>query len=118
MAHSVAPESRSWIGLSAQGDLGPWTIYTDRYGKTVYFLRAPPLNPPSTSQEYLRELFRNAATAWRQAAPATRADWRTAARKCNLGISGYCLWIWFTRTRDEQRLRTIERQSGITLERP
>lgn len=118
MAHAIHPWTRTWLGLSVQGDLGPLTIYTDKRAKTVFFLRAPPLNPPSPIQEYLREFFTQQAASWRASGRANRDNWQRAARAANLGISGYCLWVWFARTRDEGSLRTIERQSGRTLTRP
>lgn len=118
MAHTIHPENKCWIGLSAQGDLGPLTIYTDKRGKTVFFLRAPPLVPASPTQEVMREFFRNAASQWRKTTRANRDAWQRAANRCSLGISGYNLWVWYLRHREEKVIETIERQSGETLIRP
>lgn len=118
MAHAFHPSTRVWLGLTVQGDLGPLTLYTSKRGKTVWFLRAPPLRPPSDLQENFRDFFRTAAASWRQTAPANRTNWQLAANHCSLGISGYNLWVWYSYTRDEPALKTIERQSGIDLYRP
>lgn len=100
------------------GDIGPLTFYTSQRAKLVAFPRAPPLNPPSPTQEIIREYFREQATAWRNLTNDQRAQWLEAAKRCNLHITGYNLWCWFYRSRNEQQLQTIERQSGITLTRP
>lgn len=117
MAHDLGKESR-WLGMYITGDIGPLTFYTNQRAKLVAFPRAPPLHPPSTTQEAIRELFRDYATKWRALTHAQRAQWLSAGRKANLAITGYNLFFWFCRSRDEAELRTIERQTGITLTRP
>ncbi len=100
------------------GDIGPLTFYTSQRGKLVAFPRAPPLSPPSPTQEYFRAYFIAAATAWRALTQPQRNDWSRAAYRAHLSISGINLWFWFYRTRDEENLHTIEAQTGITLARP
>jgi hypothetical protein len=118
MAHDQGRHSRVILGFNVQGDLGPLTMYTSKRKKMVAFLRAPPLNPPSPIQRYLRDTFREAARQWRAQGAPNRSLWNTAVRRANLGLSGYNLWVWFSRTRNHAALTTIERQSGITLPRP
>jgi len=118
MAHDLGPASKIILGMNVQGDIGPLTMYTSRRRKLVVFLRAPPLNPPSQTQEIMRDLFRNYAAAWRAAGQAVRDQWKQATQRANLSLTGYQLWVWFSRTRDEPALRTIERQSSLTLTRP
>ena len=36
----------SFLGFGATGDLGPLTVYTNKRGKLVWFLKAPPTCPP------------------------------------------------------------------------
>lgn len=117
MAHDLGKESR-WLGMYITGDIGPLTFYTSQRAKLVAFPRAPPLVPPSTLQETFREYFRQAATAWRGLTNDERANWLEAATRCNLAIHGYDLWTWYYRTRADDELRTIERQSGLSLTRP
>jgi len=93
-------------------------MYTSKRKKTVWFLRAPPLHPPTPDQEYFRDFFRTAATDWRALTVQERDDWATAAHRLSLGLSGYCLWVWYRRTRDHGALNTIQRQSQITLALP
>lgn len=117
MPHDLGPQSR-WIALSIQGDIGPLTFYTSQRNKLVAFLRAPPLHPPTPTQEVFRERFRQAAAKWRAASPVTRALWKEAAERCNLGITGYDLWTWWCNAPQPDALRTIERQAGFTLPLP
>lgn len=118
MAHDLGPWSRLILGINVQGDIGPMTCYTSRRRKLVVFPRAPPLVPPSHTQEILREFFRNCARTWRASGPTNRAQWQLACDRANLWISGYNLWVWYSRTKEESGLQTIERQAGFTLTRP
>jgi hypothetical protein len=118
MATDKGRQSKIMLGLNVQGDIGPMTFYTNKNHKLVGFLRAPPLNPPTQTQEFMRDFYRDCATAWRALGAAERAKWNRVSRKCNLSISGYNLWCWFTRGRDESALRTLENQAGESLTRP
>ena len=118
MAHTQHPSNGVILGWNVQGDLGPLSIYTSSRGKTVFYPRAPPLQGPSPTQEFMRELFRTAAAAWRCLTPYQRVDWLAVARTTGLGINGYCLWVWYYRARDRSRLATLEKQSGIQLAKP
>jgi hypothetical protein len=100
------------------GDLGPLTFYTSQRAKLVAFPRASPLHPPTAAQESIREYFRTCAAAWRALNQQQRIDWQTAAKRCNLRITGYNLFTWYYRCRDTSELATIQRQSGITLAHP
>lgn len=108
----------SYLGLSIQGDLGGITTYTNHRGKVVMFPRASPLNPPSPAQEAQRDVYRRIAAAWRDYTPQQRQAWLTCARRAGLIIGGYQLLTWFAVSRNEPALRTLERQTGITLRRP
>jgi len=103
------------LGRNATGDLGPLTSYTSRRHGTVWFKKAPPLEPPSPFQTRHRDRFRLAAQAWRNLNEESRQRWHNAARRARLYLNGYNLWIWYQITRDRAALSTIERQSGLTL---
>lgn len=104
-----------FIGLHPTGDLGGLTAWTNQAGRVVWIDKSPPLNPPSTLQSQMRNLFRLYATAWRALPVARRLAWLRAARKCHLYATGYNLWVYYQRTLDAATIRTIERQSGETL---
>jgi hypothetical protein len=115
--HNLGP-SDTWIALNIQGDVGPLTLYTSARGKLVGFLRAPPLNPPTPTQEAIRDIFRDAATAWRALTRAQRADWKRLANRANLGITGYNLFTWYTRHRDYPSIHVLELKTGIEVALP
>lgn len=115
--HNLGPES-TWLGLNVQGDIGPLTLYTSQRGKLVGFLRAPPLNPPTPKQETIRDIFRNAATAWRGLTTGQRVQWRTVADRCNLGITGYNLFTWYFRKRHYPGIQVLELKAQISLTLP
>lgn len=103
------------LGFNATGDLGPLTAYTSRRHGTVWFLKAPPLEPPSLSQIWQRNRFRDAAEAWRNLTNDQRNRWHDACRRARLYLNGYTLWIVWQLLRDRATISTIERQSGVTL---
>lgn len=103
------------IGLNPTGDLAGLTCYTSRRAGTVWFLKSPPLTPPSEWQRRQRNRFRLAAQAWKDLDHETRKQWALACRRAHLIVSGYNLFLWWNLRRKREQLRTIERQSGITL---
>lgn len=114
----IAPNSKTLnlIGLRPTGDLGPLTGYTSKRGKPVWFLKAPPKTPPTFWQTSQRNTFRLAADYWRDLSPQQRQAWLDAAKRARLNIGGYNLWLWYQLTKDRATIRTVERQSGITLQ--
>ncbi len=115
MAQAIPPLV-NWLGLSVTGDLGPLTIYTSRRRRIVMFDKAPPLVPQTIRQLIMRDRWRAAAQAWQAQTDEDREQWRRAARLANLSLPGYQIWI-FANTKPNTRgmIRTIERQSGVTL---
>jgi hypothetical protein len=90
---SFPPVMLTYLGLIAQGDVGPYTTYTRPGKKTVTFLQAPPKKPPSRRQIHQRNKYGLAALLWWQLSPATRASWRHAAARASLRITGWNLWL-------------------------
>ncbi len=111
----IAHDTLKLLGFGATGDLGPLTAYTSRRAGTVWFTKAPPLEPPSEWQRRQRDRFRLAATAWRALDEISRQRWHRACRLAGLYIHGYNLWIWWQLVRHRPTLATIERQSGVSL---
>lgn len=104
-----------FVGFRPTGDLGDLTAYTSTQGKVVWFPKSPPLKPASPRQLFQRQRFRNVGLAWRALNAATRADWMNAARRAHLYLNGYLLFLVWQMLPDRAAIRTIERQSGITL---
>lgn len=104
-----------FFGLNPTGDLGPFTFYTSRRKGVVFFIKAPPLEPPSQRQLHQRNRFRMAAQAWREQTPAKRADWNAAAIGAGLKMTGFNLFVYFELTKDSDTINTIERYSHIQL---
>jgi hypothetical protein len=117
MAHQP---QRGWniLGVSVQGDLGGITYYTSATRKLVAFAKAPPLNPPSQKQLEMRQAWSDAAAEWRDLTNDQRTKWKQITDHVRLRVTGYNLWIWYWRTRDEGSLRTIERKLPYELARP
>lgn len=103
------------LGINSQGDLGPWTMYTDKQKGLVFFIKAPPLEPPSLLQTSVRNAVKLSAYTWRSLSAAQRADWETAARRTHLKIHGYNLFTFWIITKDDPCIHTVERLSKIKL---
>lgn len=105
----------NFIGLRPTGDFADLTVYTNKRGRIVWFDKSPPDKPPSTRQLHQRQMFRYAAQGWRHLRESNRNDWNTAARRAGLYLSGYLLYLVWIIKPDRPAIRTIERQTGITL---
>jgi len=105
---------RFW-GWNTQGDFGPWTFYTDKRKGLVFYLKAPPLEPPSIWQTTTRNKFRLVALSWAAIPKAARENWQRAADRAHLTITGYNLFTYWSLTADDAAIHTVERLSNLTL---
>lgn len=111
----AATEILRFLGFNTQGDLGPWTFYTDKRKGLVWFIKAPPLEPPSLMQISMRNAYRLNGYVWRSLQPYQRDNWETASKRAGLKITGFNFFTYWNLTKDDQAVNTIERQTGINL---
>ena len=111
---NAEPFVRFW-GFNSQGDFGPWTFYTDKRKGLVYFVKSPPLEPPSLLQTSVRNAVRLSAYTWRGLPGERQRDWETAAQRAHLKITGYNLFTFWILRKDDAAIHTIERLSRIKL---
>lgn len=114
MAHQLTSRVDLW-GFNVAGDCGPLTIYTTHDGRKVWYLRAPPKEPPSDRQTYRRDLFRAAAAAWQLLSAEARARWELATHRGSMPATGYNLFTWWHLVQDVDLLATISRNTGVPL---
>ncbi len=107
-----------WIGLNAQGDLGPVTIYKSQRGSRIWFAKAPPEVPWSIGQLRQRTLFEMAGIAWQNLTDTEKQAYETASQKAHLRITGYNLWVHACLRQDTSYIETIVNQTGVTLKLP
>lgn len=106
-----------FLGFNTQGDLGPWTFYTSKDKGLVWFVKSPPLEPPSFLQFHQRNLFRAAARVWHGFSQSQRNAWLDAAESALLAVHGYNIFTYFQVTSDGSFIPTLERITGISLPR-
>jgi len=106
------------LGFKVQGDLGPITCYTSRQNKVVWYLKAPPKDPPSDDQVKHRDTFRYVGLCWQNMAEPEKDNWNEAARKAHLRISGYNLFTYWVIKGDIEAIRTIVNQTSMILSMP
>lgn len=105
----------SMIGIAAAGDVGDLTMYTDRYGKKVWFPKSPPKKPPSPSQAELRGAFKAAQASWSALTRNEKAALEDACKRTSIPLTGQNLWIHSVLTGDSSGYLTVQRQSGVIL---
>lgn len=103
------------MGLNPAGDIGPYTVFRTRRSGVVWFPRAPPKMAPSYLQRRNRNTWSFAARVWSGSTPDDRQNWMDAARRAQLSISGYNLFIFYQVTKDRSVIETIQRKTGIVL---
>lgn len=103
------------LGFKCQGDLGDITCYTSKRDRVVWFIKAPPLSPPSTEQIACRDKFRAIGIAWQALSPIDREIWTATQDKAHLRITGYNLFSYWMMTGDDAAIATVAQQSGLTL---
>ena len=106
------------LGLMVSGDIGGFTLYTDRYGRKVIFEKAPPTKPASVLQALQRGRFRSAMINWKAETQAVRDDWENVSLKAALCMTGLNMWLHFSLKGTAAGLATFSRQTGITLTMP
>lgn len=104
-----------YLGYNATGDLGPWTFYTSKRKGLVFFVKAPPLEPPTLRQSHQRNKFRIVGMLWRSLHPSLREAWTATQDRANLNITGYNLFTYYILKHDRAAIETIEHQTGLTL---
>jgi len=115
MAHQPQEALFSMLGTVIYGDIGPLTLYKNMNGKIVAFRKTWPKEVPSFLQLRQRQLFRDAAAAWRALTKAKKAQWETATLRSSLRVSGYGLFVHHQLEHDDAAIQTLQRQTGTDL---
>lgn len=108
----------SVIGLIVSGDLGGYTIYTDRHQRKIVFPKAPPKEPPTIHQTRLRERFRLAQAEYMAASPPERSAWEQLTLRSSLCMTGQNLFIHVAMKHTFGTLTTIMQQTGVSVTPP
>ncbi len=103
------------LGLHVQGDLGPWTIYTDRKGRKKWFLYSPPTKPPTDKQITQRQRFTNAQANWMVLTQTEKLNLEKACVMQSMAFTGQNLFISAQLTGKQAALQVIARLTGLTL---
>jgi len=114
----ATPQLTQYLGFAAQGDLGPWTMYTSKamgpHG-IVIFAKAWLKDPTSPRQKAHRDRIRAAAAAWKALTPEARANWERTTKVLSIKLTGYNVFTHWWMIGDDKVIETLERQSGIQL---
>lgn len=103
------------LGFAVAGDIGGYSLYTDRFGRKVAYPKSPPKEPPSARQVQCRSDFRNAQAAWKALTKQQKKDLEDACRRTAIPVTGQNLYISAILRHDKDSYLTIQRQSKITL---
>jgi len=103
------------IGFRVMGDVGGFTIYTDRFFRKIVYQKAPPKEPASPEQRLLRDRFGNAVRAWKSLSDVDKASLERAVKKTSLCLTGQNLYTSCSLRHAEGVYATIARQTGEIL---
>lgn len=106
------------LGMVVSGDLAGQTIYTDRFGKKVYFVQAPPKSGPSPMQLKQRQRFTAAVENWRDSSQDQRVGYEGISLAASLAMTGLNLWVHVSLSGNAEVLATLQRQTGIAVSDP
>lgn len=115
---TLRPFIYQFLGVIANGDIGPYTLYTSQRHRFVIFLKTWPKDPATYHQNLHRNRWRHAGERWRNLDNAARQLWRDLARRANCTVTGYNLFIFYIIGKDEAVIATLERQTGIDVRTP
>lgn len=114
----AAHQLQNYLGFAAQGDLGPWTMYSSKnFGRPgiVIFAKAWLKDATSPRQKAHRDRIRAAAQAWKSLTAQQRTNWEACTKKLSLRLTGYNLFTHYHMKGDTSNIETLERQSGLEL---
>lgn len=106
------------LGFTVSGDVGPFTVYTDRFGKKVFYPKAPPDSPATDLQLAVRGRFIIAQAKYMELSPADKALWEQLVQRSNLCLTGQNLYIHVAMMHTFAMLDTLMQQTGITVDPP
>jgi hypothetical protein len=97
------------------GDCGGFTIYTDRFGRKVFYKKAPPKEPASPLQRHHRDRFRDAVFAWKLLLDDEKRQLELAVHRASLCLTGQNLYTSCALRHDEAVYMTIADQTHTNL---
>jgi hypothetical protein len=103
------------IGFRPTGDVWDYTLYTNKKGSLVCYVKTRPGKPFTARQLANMRQFTAIASLWTSLSPSAKRSWVDAARKATLSITAYNLFVYANMQPDRSTIRTIQRQTGENL---
>ena len=102
-----------YLGIVTNGDLGPYTLYTNQRKRFVIFLKTWPKDPATYNQLLNRNRWRHAAIRWRSLDDPTRELWEQLSKKGICTVTGYNLFMYYILGHDIKVIQTLQRRTGL-----
>lgn len=106
------------LGIWVGGDLAGVTMYTNKKGRKVVYLQAPPHKPLTYWQILQRLRFKTAMAAWMELDPAERQHFNLACDLASLPFTGVNLYLRCALKPTGYDLDALIRQTGVFLLTP
>lgn len=104
-----------FFGIWVSGDIDETTIYTDRFGRKVWFPKAPPDKPPSSRQVHQRARFQTAQQNWKALTADEKLALETITLASNIIMTGQNLYISVALRNDSAALATLSANTKIAV---
>lgn len=105
----------SLLGMRVSGDLGPYTLYTDRYLRKQFFYYTPPTKIPTPAQAAQRLRFKEAQAGWNALTSQEKENLEDACRAASLTLTGQNLYISASIKQMTESYEAVGQQTGIPL---
>jgi hypothetical protein len=105
----------SLLGFHLSGDIGDFTLYTDRNRRKVIYPFSPPHKPPSDLQVHQRGRFRTAVNLFLALPAEDRANLEEACRRSSLVMGGCALYVSACLRGQNAALQTLAQQVNLPL---
>ncbi len=115
---SLAAQLIPYCGIAVMGDVGPFTVWTNKNGRIVVAPRVPPDEPPTPPQIRQRNRFALAMQHWKAETPQVRNDWNLLANRLSLCAFGLNVYISLSLLPDNDKLETANRRARLNLQPP
>lgn len=112
--------ARFWsqLNFGVAGDVGPFTCWTTKRGKTVFIRRAPPDKPPSEIQLQQRLRFRKSFQQWKAEPEEIKAKWKALVSYGGWCLSAHNLYMSLAMNPEPELFKTWTEKAGIEMELP
>lgn len=106
------------LGVQFGGDIGGYTIYRNRFGKTVMYPRTTPSKPPSPLQVKQRLRFKIAQQNYMALRQGQKQSWELLTKKLSMCATGQNYFIACSLNDKSSTFASALKKTGLSIPYP